>query len=177
MNASVQRIAVGSSNPAKIEAVRRAFGELYPDAFELQSVETDGGLSQPWDEESTRAGALHRARAALAGVTDAGWGIGLEGGMVRDDSGILVTSWIAACRSDGSTGLARTAGFYLPPEIADAVREGGELAKAWARIRGIEHVGRKDGTVGLLTHGRFPRARLYAEGVVLAVALANGEQR
>lgn len=171
----MQRVAVGSTNPAKIEAVRRAFGELHHGDFELHPVATDGGDMQPWGEDATRHGAIKRARHALA-AGDADWGIGLEGGMVRDDGGILVTSWIAACHTDGGLGLARTAGFYLPGEVTELVLAGHELADAWQRARGIEQIGRNGGTVGLLTHGHIDRTRLYSEAVVLAVALAQKQE-
>lgn len=168
----MQRVAIGSTNPAKIEAVRRAFDELHRGDFELKPAETDGAEVQPWGEDATRHGAIKRARQALA-AEDADWGIGLEGGMVRDDGGILVTSWIAACHADGGLGLTRTASFYLPGEITELVLAGHELADAWHKARGIERIGRDGGTVGLLTHGRIDRTRLYSEAVVLAVALAQ----
>ncbi len=176
--AIVTQVAVGSTNPTKGEAVRRAFAELDGAEPSLRAVSTPETAAQPWGEEQTREGALVRARAALSTVADADWGIGLEGGLVRDETAILVTSWIAACRHDGTTATARTAGFYLPPSVAAAVLDGVELTAAWHRIAGHEAIGRKGGTVGLLTGGVLPRSRLYADAVLLAVALArNAENR
>ena len=168
----MQHVTVCARNPAKSEAVRRAFEELHPGAFTLHTHETDGGTDQPWGERATRAGAAARARSARE-AEDAHWGIGLEGGLVEDETGILVTSWIAACRADGRLGLARTPGFYLPEEIAALVRAGHELAVAWREARGIERIGSGGGTVGQLTGGHLDRARLYADAVVLAVTLAG----
>lgn len=170
----MHRVAVGSTNPAKIEAVRQAFNELHPGEAEVHSLAIDGTDDQPWGEAPTRDGALLRARRALDAQPVADWGIGLEGGMTRDDAGVLVTSWIAACHRDGRQGLARTAGFYLPGAIAAEVRDSVELAEAWTRAQGMEDVGRGGGTVGVLTGGRVDRARLYRDAVVLAVALATG---
>ncbi len=167
----MQRVAVGSTNPAKIEAVRRAFEELHPGAHHIVTAETDGGTAQPWSEAATRTGASRRARAALE-ATRADWGIGLEGGLAEDDLGLLVTSWIAAARPEGGLGLARTAAFYLPEAIAADVRAGHELAEAWRRTQGIEGVGRAGGTVGQLTGGHVDRARLYSEAVVVAASRA-----
>lgn len=167
------RVAVGSTNPAKTEAVRRAFDELAPGALVLVPVAADGGSDQPWGEATTRDGAVARARRALERAS-ADWAIGLEGGLVADDADLLVTSWIAAVRADGALGLARTAGFHLPAAIAERVRAGEALAAAWRTVHGIEHIGRGGGTVGRLTRGRVDRARLYAEAVVLAVSLADG---
>lgn len=166
------QIAVGSTNPAKIEAVSRAFDELNFGDFDVEAVAFDGADAQPWGERSTRQGAVDRARAARTAI-DADWGIGLEGGMIRDDRGILVTSWIAACRTGSDPGLARTAGFYLPPGITDLVLAGHELADAWQQACGLQGIGRSGGTVGLLTGGRIDRTRLYSESVILAVTMAR----
>lgn len=170
----MRRVAIGSTNPVKIEAVREAFAELHPDDFQTHPVEIDSTDDQPWGEARTRAGALRRAQGALDALTDADWGIGLEGGTTRDDAGLLVTSWIAARHRDGPHGLARTASFYLPDEIAALVDAGTELAQAWTQVHGMEGVGRGGGTVGLLTGGRITRIRLYRDPVVLAVAIASG---
>ncbi len=164
----MQRVGVGSSNPAKVAAVRRAFDELAPHDHEIVPAETDGGRDQPWSEAATRDGAIARARAAIE-PAGRDWGIGLEGGLAEDDAGLLVTSWIAALRAHGGIGLARTAAFYLPEGIAADVRAGHELAEAWRRAQGIEGIGRGGGTVGRLTRGRVDRARLYSDAVVLAV--------
>lgn len=163
----MERVAVGSSNPAKVAAVRRAFDELYPLDHRIVTAEADGGTEQPWSEAATRAGAVARARAALE-AAGGDWGIGLEGGLAEDEAGLLVTSWIAAAHADGGVGLARTAGLYLSDPLAEQVRAGHELAEAWRRAQGIEGIGRADGTVGRLTGGRVDRARLYSEAVVLA---------
>lgn len=168
-DASTLCVAVGSGNPAKVEAVRTAFNELGFGAFEVRPVPVPGGEAQPWGETATREGALRRARAALDGA-GADWGIGLEAGLVQDEHGVLVTSWVTACRGGDDPGLIRTAGFYLPAAIAAHVLAGVELAAAWRQEAGLADVGRGGGTVSLLTGGRFDRTRLYRDAVVLAVA-------
>jgi len=168
----MQRVAVGSSNPAKVDAVGRAFDELDPHDHEIVTAEVAGAPDQPWSEAATRTGAIARARAAAESASG-DWGIGLEGGLCEDDIGLLVTSWIAALHTDGGVGLARTAAFYLPNGIAAHVRAGHELAEAWRLAHGVDGIGRGGGTVGRLTGGRVDRARLYTEAVVIAVMQAR----
>lgn len=169
-----QRVAVGSTNPAKTEAVRQAFEALDDiGGFTLVAVACDTDTAQPWGESATRSGALARAEAARADE-EADWGIGLEGGLVNDDKGVLVTSWIAACQADAAPALVRSAGFYLPRPVAERVRTGVTLEEAWQRLDGRQAIGRDSGTVGALSGERFDRTRLYREAVILAVALLLG---
>lgn len=165
-------VAVGSTNPVKLDAVRAAFTELAIGAFDIHPVAVADGEEQPWGEAATRDGALRRARAALA-EPGSDWGIGLEAGLIRDDLGVLLTSWIAVCRPGNEPTLVRTAGFYLPAAIAEHVLAGAELNDAWRQAAGMEGVGRGAGTVGTLTDGCLDRVRLYRDAVLLAVARAR----
>ncbi|MGH2451113.1 MAG: DUF84 family protein, partial [Candidatus Limnocylindria bacterium] len=60
-----RRAAVGSTNPAKLEAVRRALARLAPGCA-VEGYPVDPGVGrQPLGDDETRAGAEARARAAL----------------------------------------------------------------------------------------------------------------
>ena len=77
-------VAVGSCNPVKVEAVRRAFAAAFPDSeVTVSKHDVPSGVSdQPRGEEETRLGAQQRARGALAAAAAADYGVGLEGGVV-----------------------------------------------------------------------------------------------
>lgn len=166
------RVAVGSTNPAKLAAARHAFDELHPGAYELHAIACEVGDAQPWGEDATCAGAIERARIARTRA-GADWGIGMEGGLLEDAHGVLVTSWVAVVGAGEEPTLARTAGFYLPPAIAGRVRAGQELGAALQAASDSRATGRGAGTVGWLTGGRIDRSRLYSEAVVLAMGLAQ----
>jgi inosine/xanthosine triphosphatase len=169
----MHRITVGSRNAAKVEAVRRACRTLDWTDHAIEGVPIEVAPTQPWGEAATRAGAVARARGARdAGPAD--WGIGLEGGLVDDAEGVLVSSWIAAAHHDGRLGLARTASFYLPESVAAWVRAGYALGLAWRHAAGVADIGESEGTVGRVSGGRIVRAELYAEAVVLALQTAQG---
>lgn len=80
------RIAVGTTNPCKVEAVKIAFESVFdvPIAIDTYSVES-GVSDQPFGDEETRIGAYNRARSALIGSISADkkadFGVGLEGGV------------------------------------------------------------------------------------------------
>ena len=61
-------IAVGSKNPVKVEAVRRAFAAAHAEAtLELHPYDVPSGVNdQPWSDGETREGAINRAHAAAA---------------------------------------------------------------------------------------------------------------
>jgi len=61
----LMRAAIGSTNPAKIAAVREALATLAPEC-EVVPIEVPSGVGhQPFGYVATRSGALERARKAL----------------------------------------------------------------------------------------------------------------
>ena len=68
MPAELLTIAVGSKNPVKVEAARRAFAAAFADAtLELFPYDVSSGVNdQPWSDSETREGAINRAHAAAA---------------------------------------------------------------------------------------------------------------
>jgi len=62
----VHRVVVGSTNPVKVAAVEAVLARCGP-GIEVHGVAVSSGVpDQPWGDDETRAGALARARAALA---------------------------------------------------------------------------------------------------------------
>ena len=110
------RVAVGSSNPAKIKAVQQSFRRCLNRkedhsigvALEIEGFNVESGVdSQPVDDEMTRRGAKSRARAAyLAFKKKHGqyphMGVGMEGGVEwvktgkqDDEKSLYCTAWMA----------------------------------------------------------------------------------
>ena len=74
-------VAAGTTNPAKLKPVQLVFGQVFAGA-QVRGLSVPSGVrEQPIGEEETELGAINRAKAALAGVQGAGWGVGLEGGV------------------------------------------------------------------------------------------------
>lgn len=161
-------IAVGSKNPAKLQAVRTGFGE---GDFEIQGVDSPSGVShQPIGDQETRLGALNRARHALFAAPAAEFGIGLEGGVSVVDGAMYCFAWCAILHRDGRTGWASTGRCELPPRVADLVVHGMELGAADDLVFERTNSKQGDGAVGLLTGGRIGRATFYAPAVTMALA-------
>lgn len=80
------RIAVGTTNPCKVEAVKIAFESVFDLPITIDPYSVESGVSdQPFGDEETRIGAYNRARSALVASISAGknanFGVGLEGGV------------------------------------------------------------------------------------------------
>ncbi|KKS04790.1 MAG: putative non-canonical purine NTP phosphatase [Candidatus Curtissbacteria bacterium GW2011_GWA2_41_24] len=78
------KIAVGSTNPVKIEAAKRAFGKVWPKKkLEIVGIEVPSGVSQqPMTDKEAVKGARNRAKVAIKSAR-ADFGVGLEGGLQK----------------------------------------------------------------------------------------------
>ena len=121
------RVAVGSCNPVKVEAVRRAFTAAFGSdrAIVVNAFDVASGVAdQPFGSEETRRGASNRAKTAAA-IEGHHFGVGLEGGVSEaDTSGRLECFALMAILrvADGREGSARTATFLLPPRVTRLLR-------------------------------------------------------
>lgn len=83
------RIAVGTKNPCKIEAVRKAFATTFAsDKYEIVTLPfscPSGVPDQPFGDDETRQGAINRANGALEAAKGCNekvdFSVGLEGGI------------------------------------------------------------------------------------------------
>jgi inosine/xanthosine triphosphatase len=166
---TARKVAVGSTNPAKLAAVRAAMAKLAPDAS-VVSLEVPSGVgAQPWGERETRRGAIERARGAIA-ATSADLAIGLEGGVIDDGAGIELVSWVAAVDREGRVGVASGLRFMLPAAAAERLRAGEELGDVMDALFATRQSKQAAGAVGLLTEGFVSRADAFADLVAMACA-------
>lgn len=175
------RVVVGSTNPVKLQAVRRAFARVFAEVgHEVEAVGADSGVSdQPRGEAETRRGALGRVASAARDRPGADAWVGIEGGVVEepahgigcpdDEPPALHAFARVAVRVGDRLGESASGRFRLPGPVAALVREGVELGEADDRVFGRDGSKREEGAVGLLTGGAVTRAELYAQAVCLAL--------
>ena len=163
------KIAVGSTNPVKVRAVRNVARKLYPNV-EIIPVEVPSGVSeQPMGDDETRRGAVNRARAARRAAR-ADWGVGLEGGAIETEFGMMTNAWCAIVDRQGWVGIGGSANMLLPDRVAERVRAGIELGHAMDEFASVQDVKYKMGAIGILTQGLSDRRRAYEFIVKLALA-------
>jgi inosine/xanthosine triphosphatase len=167
---AVRRVAVGSTNPVKLGAVRAVMAAVAPGAS-VEGVGVPSGVpDQPWGDAETIRGARERARGAREALR-ADLGIGIEGGVVETDDGALRTcAWAVAVGPEGLVGTGGSLAMPLPPAVANDLRSGVELGHAMDRLTGAHDTKRGAGAVGILTGGLVDRQRAYE--VLVAYALA-----
>lgn len=161
--------AVGSTNPAKVEAARQALARLAP-GCRVEAVAVPSGVgAQPVGDAETRRGAEGRARAALEACS-ADLGIGLEGGVVYDGAVTWLISWVAAVGRDGRVGHASGLRMPLPAAAGPRLLAGEELAVIVDDLFHVQDARSATGAIGLLTEGAVSRTDAFAQLVAMALA-------
>ncbi len=163
------KVAVGSTNPAKVSAVKNIFTQIYG-YVEVESVEPDLGLEKQPKERSTVDGAMRRARYALE-RTGADFGVGIEAGLFQNEhiGRQLDVQYCAVVDPAGRMTVGHGPGFQYPPAVLEAVRRGEAVGEVMARLTGIENIGRKSGSIGYLTDGMMDRTSLTEIAVLMSL--------
>ena len=167
---AVRRIAVGSTNPVKVAAVRAVLAAAGASAAVTSIGVPSTVRDQPIGDDETIRGAVARARAAREAI-GAELGVGIEGGVVELPDGSMRTcAWAAIVDADGATGIGGSLAMSLPSAVADLVRGGLELGHAMDRYVNERDTKHGKGAVGILTAGLVDRQRAYESLVSYALA-------
>jgi len=167
---SLHHVAVGSTNPVKIAAVRAVLARVAPHVEVHGVAVTSGVPEQPWGDAQTIAGARARAAGALA-ATVAELAIGLEGGVVEDTAGgVRTCAWAVALGRDGREGCGGSLAMPLPARVVARLRAGEELGLAMDAEARVSDTKTGRGAVGILTAGLIDRQAAYEPLVTYALA-------
>ncbi|MEA2663053.1 MAG: inosine/xanthosine triphosphatase [Chloroflexota bacterium] len=169
MTLGFTRAAVGSTNPAKVAAVRDALATLAPGCAIAPLDVPSGAGRQPFGDAATRAGARERARKALA-ADGADIAFGLEGGVELDGDRVWLLSWVAAIDPAGREGYASGLRMLLPPSLGPGLRDGSELGTLVDALFGVHDSKTASGAIGLLTGGAVSRTDAFADLVAMSLA-------
>jgi inosine/xanthosine triphosphatase len=165
------KVAVGSENPVKIEAVRLAFTKIWPDkTWEFISVNANSKVSdQPMSDQESITGAQNRAYHALNEI-QADYGVGLESGLQETGKQWLDCGWIVVLSKEGIEGLGATVMILVPNAIMEFIRNGTELGFACDAVFRQTNTKHGQGHFGLMTNGGLTRTAAYRDGVIAALA-------
>lgn len=163
-------IAVGSSNPAKIESVHLAMDQLGIQAI-ISGNEVQSGVSQqPLSDNETIQGALNRAKSlrSLEEGNFFDYLIGLEGGIVETPFGMFVCNWGVVINREEKIGIGGGLRVQIPFHIAEKVREGTELGKVLGDFYGDQEIKNSKGMIGILTNNQINRSLVFRDVVICA---------
>ncbi len=167
-------IHVGSTNRAKVEAVREILTEYSHLAqAEVKGVTVESAVSaQPLSLDETIRGAMHRAEAVYTG---ADYAIGLESGLMEvphTKSGYMD---VCACAIyDGTTfHLGLSSCWEFPDkEIMRLILEDGLDMSQAVNKRGLTKnplIGSEEGAIGIVTKGRIDRKEYTKQALRMAL--------
>lgn len=159
-------VAVGSTNPVKVEAVRRAFSTLWD--VEVRGIKVNSEVSlEPIGEEAIR-GAMNRARKAMA-LLKADYGVGIEGGIFHLGGRYYCAGFVWVERKDGVNSTGFSGWFECPRSFLPRLLTGVELGDLMAEISGKAEIKKEEGAIGYFTKGKVNRTDLYTHGVLMAL--------
>ncbi len=163
------KVAVGSTNKVKVDAVRNIFMQAFG-LVEVVSVEPSKTVSSQPLEEGTVEGAIQRAKSALD-KSEADFGVGIEAGLFYNEQlkKYLDIQYCAVLDSSGKMTVGHGPGFEYPPEVVKSVLEGGTVGDTMSRITEIEKIGHKMGSIGYLSNGMIDRTSLTEIAVLMAL--------
>jgi inosine/xanthosine triphosphatase len=164
------RIAIGSTNPAKIKAVKTAFLTMgLPITSEV--IDAPSGVpAQPLSDEQTLQGARNRARFSFSAFLDQGfdYGVGLEGGVLDTPHGMFLCNWGVVTNAAGEEGISSGIRILLPPRVAEGLRAGRELGDIMEDWTGKVAVKQQEGAIGVFTAKHITREQMFRDVIICA---------
>ncbi len=168
----MKQVIVGSQNPVKIDVVKQAFEQVFPEeTFTFVGHKAKSNVSdQPKSDEETLSGAFNRVADCKEHFPEADFWVGTESGIIDVVEHMFETSHIVIESKQGITGRARAASFEIPKPIADDIRRNGvELGIAADNLFGVSNSKQQGSIIGLLTNNLVNRTSTYVQSAIFAL--------
>jgi inosine/xanthosine triphosphatase len=188
------RIAIGSTRPAKVQAVKDAWEVIGPQiarfedepvtflSYDVAKTSPDMPLSLGHLMEGARSRVENLMLQLKREKQEADFYVGLEGGLhVVDALGprrqAFLESWAYVC--DGHTGaFGHGGGVFVPHRIADPVIDRGiEMGIVMDRVAGAQVSPSPEGAWGFLTRNLITRRQSFAIALIAAFAPFYNSER
>lgn len=162
-------VAIGSTNPVKVRAVRRAFSGVWRHVKVVGHNVASGVREQPKTRLEALRGARNRAAAAKR-KSGADFGVGIEAGVTKVGPHYFTNAACVVVGPGDLQGTSFSTALELPRVVASKVKRGEEVGPIMDKLLGRKDTKKKLGIVGYLTKGVLPRHTVYANAVVVALA-------
>lgn len=165
------KIAVGSQNPSKLDAVKLAFEAAFPhDAWEVVGVDIPSGVSdQPMSDKESIRGAKNRARRSMKKI-NADFGVGLEGGLQKIGKFWFDSGWIVIVDKKGRTGIGSSVKMHTPDTMMKHIFQGMELGSVDDMLFSRKNSKQAEGHFGIMTDKHLTRTQAYRDAVISALS-------
>ncbi len=163
------KVAVGSTNKVKVDAVRNIFAQAFG-LVDVVSVEPRQSVEKQPMEERVVEGAIERAKYAIS-QAKADFGVGVEAGLFYNGAlkKHLDIQYCAIVDSSGHMTVGHGPGFEYPPDVMKAVLEGKTVGDTMSMLTGIENIGHRSGSIGYLSDGMIDRTSLTEISILMAM--------
>jgi inosine/xanthosine triphosphatase len=164
------KVAVGSLNPTKINAVKIAFEKAFPnESIEVEGVNVLSGVKdQPMSDKETLRGGKNRAKRALKKL-NADYGVGIEGGMQKIGSEWYTSGWAVIINKEGIIASGSSIRMSIPPKLLELILDGIELGHANDIVFKQTNSKLASGHFGIMTNDNITRTNAYRDGVFSAL--------
>ncbi len=170
----IKRVAVGSLNPVKIQAVKDVLAFYLEHEVFVEGLPAPSGVSDmPMSQLETESWAYNRAKWCLEqGGFDMTFGLEW---WVYDQENVLwdivkyISGDVAICDSTWYANIGRGPSFVLPSFMTDALNKGEELWLIMDRHTWVKDTKKKWGAVWYLTWNYLPRKEAFSQIVVQAI--------
>lgn len=163
-------VAIGSTNPVKIAAVKSAFKKVWSRKnFKFFSIKVRSIVSrQPMSDLENIKGARNRAKIALK-MFKADFGVGVEGGLQKIGNKWFDSGWVVIIDKNGAEGVGSSVKMQTPKEMMKLVKKGKELGEVDDLIFKQRNSKQKEGHFGLMTKNIITRKDGYTDAVISAL--------
>lgn len=153
-------VAVGSTNPVKIQAVKNAFMD---EEVRIVGCQASSHVrSQPLSDDETRQGALNRAKDCLE-KSEAQLTIGLEAGVVFVHAQVYLCHWGAMVDRRQNEYFTNGPLILLPKGYQEPLLAGQSLEDLMHHSTGIQKLGSKEGAIGVFTCNFLNREQVLTQ--------------
>ncbi len=163
-------VTVGTENPVKVEATRRAFSAVFP-RIRVKGLAVRSDVPRQPFEQATLAGAIARARGARHALPRADYAVGIEAGLFWSEAAkdYLDVQYCAILDKRDLLTVGHGPGFRYPPSVMALVKQGRTVGGAMEALAGVRDIGRKEGAIGWLSRGAMDRTELTEAAVLMAL--------
>ncbi|MBA3724250.1 MAG: DUF84 family protein [Candidatus Levybacteria bacterium] len=165
------KVAVGSQNLTKVNAVKKAFEKVFPNTlWEVIGVDVPSGVAnQPMTDRESIRGATNRAKRSLK-KCNADFGVGIEGGMQKVGKEWFTSGWVVIINKEGIIGTGSSIRMTIPPKLLTLILDGVELGHANDLVFKQTNSKHGDGHFGLMTNNVITRTSAYQDAVFTALS-------
>ena len=152
------KIAIGSTNPIKIQACEEVFKEVFEKEFEILYFKPilNDISNTPFTIEEMISGAKERATQAIQKL-QSNYGIGVEGGIHTNEYGTFLTAYAVVIDRDDNSGIGGSPAIKLPSQWKIESNSSFELGSYVDSVSGKNNIKQSEGAMGILTNHKLVR--------------------